>query len=132
MTDIKQKALALVNEAEDFLGQPRSLRLRMELLSHRVAFTAIERHEADMQRVSDEMGVVDRELAKIGMDEIAPCRVICRSYIINPPGDPLVEALEDWARTPGSNYDVCTQEQLAETLRAALSRHGLSIVEGEG
>ena len=86
---------------------------------------AIERHEADMQRVS---GIAFRACDTMVAANLPPAtRTELVTLIIKPPVDPLVEVLRDM----GLVYYNPARDWHTE-FRAALSRHGLSIVKGEG
>ena len=81
---------------------------------------AIERHEADMQRVSDAILTYEHKAgSKIAFNAFLD------PFIIKPPVDPLVEVFKElgW-KTDSPRGDRPTR------LRAALSRHDLSIVKG--
>ena len=119
MTDIEQKALALVNDARINPSYPYS---RLSEVSSKLAINAlchaIERHEAFRQEVSDAVegllsGAVFRKAVHDRLDR----------FIIPKP-DPLVEAMQEWWDADGyANI---------ETFRAAIEKRGGRIVWGEG
>jgi hypothetical protein len=116
MTDIEQKALALVNEVgEERMGMLAG-HINREITTHEALCRAIEQHEAFKQEVSD---AVDYALA-------TPDAVDLRRFIIpKPKPDPLVEALDELK----DGRDAPTTESYAAFLRAALEARGLEIRE---
>ena len=110
MTDIEQKALALVNEIECEEGviepTPRIMRA---LIMDEALCRAIERHEAFKQEVSDALLIYSPENRNPALGR----------FIIAKP-DPLVEVIAGW--TGGTVL-------LASDLRAALEARGLEIRE---
>ena len=114
MSEIEQKALALVNEV---LAEWGVLKNAVEVPKNSDAFArallrAIEQHEAFRQEVSDALEkrgfyIDDRDLGR---------------FIIAKP-DPLVEALD--AVWPGID------KAMVEALRAAIEKRGGKIVWGE-
>lgn len=117
MTDIEQKALALVNEIEREEGviepTPRIMR---GLIMDEALCRAIERHEAFRQEVSD--AVWDY----YGGEHIPRTSMFAKFAIPKP--DPLVAVLEKmgWYIAPNGPTD-------AENFRAALDAAGFEIRE---
>ena len=113
MTEIEQKALALVSEV---LGVRLSLFERSDSHIHEALCRAIEQHEAFRQKVSDALveyfGPKDLDVILAG--HLLECFIIPKPTV-----DPLVEALAelDWS------------DKYAERLREALAKRGLKIVE---
>ena len=118
MTDIEQKALALVNDAckSDFkdLGSTYRNNILDALL------LAIEQHEAFRQEVSDAV-----EAYKADNPFTYNAFLLDRFIIAKP--DPLVEAWNDMF--PRGDCGNCVD---AEVLRAAIEKRGGKIVWGEG
>ena len=113
MTDIEQKALALVNEVEREESENELTRRIMRgLIMDEALCRAIERHEAFRQEVSD-------ELIKQGF--INASTGIGRFIIPKPKPDPLVEALNE--------SGVILAGPVAKDLRAALEARGFEIRE---
>ena len=113
MTDIEQKALALVNEVAAERGYG-TMEIDPKIFhAHEALCRAIEQHEAFRQQVSDALEkrgfyIDDRDLGR---------------FIIAKP-DPLVEAMQEWWDADGyANI---------ETFRAAIEKRGGKIVWGEG
>ena len=116
MTEIEQKALALVNEV---LVEWGVMKNAVEVPKNSDAFArallrAIEKHEAFKREVSDAVESYFRGVC-------APHDILARFILPKP--DPLVEALGELA---DRNVEA---EQAAETLREALAKRGLKIVE---
>ena len=91
MTDIEEKALALVNEILEEWGKDvRYLALgRLGNSTSEALCRALEQHEAYKQEVSD--AIVSEYLYA----EYAPERM--QAFIIpKPKADPLVEVMKDW------------------------------------
>ncbi len=113
MTDIEQKALALVNEVRTERGwQPHRTLSQYDCSRTLTLCRAIEQHEAFRQDVSDALEkrgfyIDDRDLGR---------------FIIAKP-DPLVEAMIDC----GADAILTPDE-----LRAAIEKRGGKIVWGEG
>jgi hypothetical protein len=112
MTDIKEKALALVNEVRrerDGTSYTEYTRLYRDLEWSEALCRAIEQHEAFKQEVSD---AVEDAFGLQGAHTL-------HRFII-PKSDPLVEVIAGW--TGGTVL-------LASDLRAALDARGLEIRE---
>ena len=113
MTDIEQKALALVRK-EDGKGY----------LNYDAAFAAlcraIEQHEAFRQEVSD---AVVEYFGPKHLDVILAGHLLSRFIIPAPKPDPLVAMAE------GMGCYGADAEDLAEEIRAALAARGLEIRE---
>ena len=108
MTEIEQKALALVNEVTGHNWEPRE---SAGLPYFKVLCRAIEQHEAFKREVSD-------EIAKLGC---WPDTVNLQRFILPKPVDPLVEAWNDMLR------DSKPGEDRLEVFRAALAKSGLEV-----
>jgi len=117
MTDIEQKALALVNQVSFERVQRRYASLaragdaKVEALCR-----ALEQHEAFKQEVSDEV----QDYHQAGRPEIY--YEFDRFIIHKPKPDPLVEALDTIMWTVETS-------QMADEIRAALEARGLEIRE---
>ena len=128
MTDIEQKALALLNEVAVErgynIGAPADRRTHYLL---EVACRAIEQHEAFRQEVSDAVEAVRRWTKPDQWSEIY--EAILARYLIAKSVDPLVEVLAacDGVTNPGPGYI-----DDAKVLRAAIEKRGGKIVWGEG
>ena len=112
MTDIKEKALALVNEVRrerDGTSYTEYTRLYRDLEWSEALCRAIEQHEAFKQEVSDALEIYSPESRNPALGR----------FII-PKSDPLVEVIAGW--TGGTVL-------LASDLRAALDARGLEIRE---
>lgn len=122
MTEIEQKALALVNDVCRERGE-KTLTSFHTLTNHRfieALCRAIEQHEAFRQEVSDAV------VAYVGTGTyLGKFNDTLGRFIIAKP-DPLVEAVnEAWGwRNP--------HEDVTENLRAAIEKRGGKIVWGEG
>ena len=114
MTEIEQKALALVNEVIQEVSSNTLARLDPYNLAHEAVRRAIEQHEAFKREVSD-------EIAKLGC---WPDTVNLQRFILPKP-DPLVAAL---VGAFGDGYE----QPEADNLRAALAKRGLEVREIEG
>ena len=114
MTEIEQKALALLNECGwGGAHLKRAWNPRYEALCR-----AIEQHEAFKREVSD-------EIAKLGC---WPDTVNLQRFILpKPKPDPLVEAWLD--AFPGNHREDSVEE--CEKIRAALAKRGLEVREIE-
>ena len=116
MTDIEQKALALVNEVARELGWDETKVIFAEGYTRNEAlFRAIEQHEAFRQEVSD---AVIQAFPNTGL--MPDC--LGKFIIPKPKPDPLVAALE------GVTFDHYPPND-AKTIRAALEARGLEIRE---
>ena len=116
MTDIEQKALALVNEVRDERGFRLNVEMQREDMAQEALCRAIEQHEAFRQEVSDALngqfigGIPDK---------------VARFIIAKP--DPLVEVLNGI----GWTYDDNGTKRAAD-FRAAIEKRGGKIVWGGG
>lgn len=119
MTDIEQKALALLNEATDSKSDDIEDFSRSGVL--RALLHAIEQHEAFRQEVSD---AVEEYFGPKHLDVILAGHSLAR-FIIPKPVDPLVEAMEE---ASGTNNPV----EWANRFYAAIEKRGGKIVWGEG
>ena len=117
MTDIEQKALALLNEVCAEMGLVIVSSLEVDMPGERALLRAIEQHEAFRQEVSD---------AVTGFDEYgteAAWERLSRFIIAKP--DPLVEVLQEISGEGGyDNFD-----HYAYRLRSALEARDLEIRE---
>ena len=121
MTDIEQKALALVNAVCAEWEVSLATDDEMDGLACFAALTrAIEQHEAFRQEVSD--AVESRWMNILAMK----CEDVFSRFIIAKP-DPLVEAWNDMF--PRGDCGNCVD---VEMLRAAIKKRGGKIVWGEG
>lgn len=118
MTDIEQKALALVNEEPGYscchLGEVSSQ------LAIKALCRAIKQHEAFQQEVSD---AVEAYRDTHGS---ADARLTLYSFIIAKP-DPLIEVFRDMDK--GCPV---TEQEYAYQFRAAIEKRGGKITWGEG
>jgi hypothetical protein len=106
MTDIEQKALALLNEVAEERMNLLAGHIDREITSHEALCRAIEQHEAFKQKVSYAIeDVTDRDL---------PVAVL-RRFVIEL--DPLDEIMGEFLWSPKATDD----------LRAALEARGLEI-----
>lgn len=117
MTDIEQKALALLKECvgNAIWKHPITRINRQSNLEHEALCRAIEQHEAFKQEVSDELREYFSSAAFL-----PDC--FHRFIIPAPKPDPLREAIEDCAK-----FVHLTSEDAAEAFRAALEARGLEI-----
>lgn len=113
MTDIEQKALALVQEVQGFDCGVSIYHVHNAKLLRQALCRAIEQHEAFRQEVSDAVEAA----ATVGSSWVKEC--LARFIIAKP--DPLVEALKELEAYP-----------TADELRAAIEKRGGKIVWGEG
>lgn len=122
MTDIEQKALALVQEVQGFDCGVSIYHVHNAKLLRQALCRAIEQHEAFRQEVSDaaerllEIVTLKRPWLQSDADQF-------KRFIITKP-DPLVEAL--WEAGFAHNKDTANQ------LRAAIEKRGGKITWGEG
>ena len=121
MTDIEQKALALVREvlAERNLSDKRAVRREVSPYTEALC-RAIEQHEAFRQEVSDAVAEYKADQPHI-WDHSARC--FAQFIIHEPKPDPLVDA----AKMMG--YFNTAANAWAEDVRAALDELGLEIRE---
>jgi hypothetical protein len=123
MTDIEEKALALVREvlAERDLSDKRAVRREVSPYTEALC-RAIEQHEAFKQEVSD---VVYRSLMSIAKNCVADAAGDLSSFIIpKPKPDPLVEVVEECSKMCPPNF-----ESAAKVIRAKLDALGFEIKE---
>ena len=124
MTDIEQKALALVNEvrAEMWHHPVAEGGFDKYVVAHRIALChAIEQHEAFRQEVSDAV------VAYVGTGtDLGKFNDTLGRFIIAK-SDPLVEAVDE-----GHKLWMETLAPLADSIRAAIEKRGGKIVWGEG
>ena len=115
MTDIEQKALALVNEllAENGLRNTPFTRLPTAV-NNLVLLRAIEQHEAFRQEVSDAV-VAAKAYYEVPMYDLS-------AFIIAKP-DPLVEAVGE---CDDGTWE--TKAEYAQRLRAAIEKRGGRLV----
>lgn len=120
MTEIEQKALALVNEVrgDDF----KSIGEHGWGTIHLALCRAIEQHEAFRRDVSDHMSDVVNKSRSGKYYTADALGEDLRRFIIPKPVDPLVEALQVWGECEYGPVE-------AEALRAAMKARGLKIVE---
>jgi len=118
MTEIEQKALALVNEfvAEKAMNNTPYTRLPT-VVNNLVLLRAIEQHEAFRQDVSD---AVVEYFGPKHFDVILARHKLSRFIIPKPKLDPLVEVMKEL---------VLTARMTSGDLRAALEARGLEIRE---
>ena len=122
MTDIEQKALALVNEIERQEGlSDLTPRIMRGLVMDEALCRAIEQHEAFRREVSE---AVEQAILACGHDGMraAYIRLHFARFIIPQP-DPLVEVMQEWWDADGYAS--------IETFRATLAARGLKIVKKE-
>ena len=122
MTDIEQKALALLNEVLAERVHWQMTGSRTDNASIEALSRAIEQHEAFRQEVSDE---VELSIDRSGHDGLRAGHIneyLGRFIIPKPKPDPLVEIMEgldgEW-----------TPEDYAKEIRAALKARGFEIRE---
>ncbi len=122
MTDIEQKALALLNEVRTERGgdsYTHYTRLRRDYDDgHEALCRAIEQHEAFKQEVSDAAEQYNDAAAPMGWEGFD------RFIIPKPKPDPLHECLEEALARNGDDLTEHT-----DRLRAALEARGLEIRE---
>lgn len=120
MTDIEQKALALVNEVNSYTHW-NDIRDVGQGPMVKALCRAIEQHEAFRQEVSDTV----KAAATVGSPWVKEC--LARFIIAKP--DPLVEALDE-ALWEVSNVKLTDRELRAVSLRLNAKCGGK--IEGEG
>ena len=129
MTDIEQKALALLNEVRKEQGYPPAKwdSLDVEWLTIETIGRAIEQHEAAEQELSDYKQKVSDAVEgfMIAFSNGAACLPSISHLVIPAPKpDPLVDVMKDL-----SWDEETAAEDWATDLRAALEARGLQIVE---
>ena len=122
MTDIEQKALALVNEVAKEMGLVQLRILDTDLPGERALCRAIEQHEAFRQEVSDAV-----ELLVNSTYMPAPSEHKLRRFIIAEP-DPLAECLLELELS--EDYKEARHD--AEWLVKTIEKRGGKITWGEG
>lgn len=124
MTDIEQKALALVREVlnERNLSDKRAVRREVSPYTEALC-RAIERHEAFRQEVSD---VVEQALSFGDVESLRRKGVLSRFIITKPKPDPLVAIFNEVDNGPAAWG---SPEEYAAKVRAALAARGLEIRE---
>ena len=123
MTEIEQKALALVNE----VISADQLRILPQYVDKAVLCEAlcraIEQHEAFRQEVSDAV-----EAVFAGYHDAPIPWVVMRSklepFILPKPVDPLVAVMDDFMSMDGGCLEECVEQ-----FRVALARQGLEVRE---
>lgn len=127
MTDIEQKALALVREvlAERNLSDKRAVRREVSPYTEALC-RAIEQHEAFRQEVSDAVSKAIR-FCKDGRPASAAGAI--GAFVISAPKpDPLVDAMNDIGIGVYENI----KTEYADTLRADLVRRFRSALDARG
>ena len=120
MTDIEQKALALLNEVRDERGFRLNVEMQREDMAQEALCRAIEQHEAFRRDVSDAVTGFDEYGTEAAWERL--------SRFIIPKTDPLVEAIKDCELATLDGIE----EGVAYDLRAAIKARGGRIVwEGE-
>jgi hypothetical protein len=118
MTDIEQKALALLNEVRSERGYAPIDHLYRTNPESEALCRAIEQHEAFRQEVSDAVWAYFQPYdAPFGFQQF---------IISTPKPDPLAEVLRN---SGGVDADICDFNEYAEEIRAALEARGLEIRE---
>jgi hypothetical protein len=119
MTDIEQKALALLNEVRKGANPESEVTfVCRDLYDHEALCRAIEQHEAFRQEVSDAVWAYFQPYdAPFGFQQF---------IISKPKPDPLAEVLRN---SGGVDADICDFNEYAEEIRAALEARGLEIRE---
>ena len=126
MTEIEQKALALLNEVNiernekgaTFVFVDRSSCVLTEALCR-----AIEQHEAFKREVSD---AVVKATHTMATGKLLEASCILAAFIIAKP-DPLVAVMDDFMSMDGGCLEECVEQ-----FRAALAKRGLEVREIEG
>lgn len=132
MTPIEKQALALINEVLASSGyRPIALTEaeRWFATTFPAIISAIERHEAFKQEVSEACGLVDMMIGQVFFSEKGNARHVLSRFILPDPVDPLVEAIRAaWPKAAEQFGDkmIC---ETAGALREALAARGLEIVE---
>lgn len=137
MTPIEKQALALINEVLASSGyRPIALTEaeRWFPTTFPAIISAIERHEAFRQEVSDAVGNVCAALRKSPDGNVNGKTALLERFIIPAPADPLVEAMQDAAIGAAAamglkltGYNV--EQEAADRLRKALAARNLEITE---
>ena len=127
MTEIEQKALALVNEVLAELAMPPHRVFRRNVhWANTALYRAIEQHEAFKREVSDAV-----EAVFAGYHDAPIPWVVMRSklepFILPKPVDPLVAVMDDFMSMDGGRLEECVEQ-----FRVALARRGLEVREIEG
>ena len=124
MTDIEQKALALLNAVAEEMDLMKVKSLDTNLLGERALCRAIEQHEAFRQEVSDALSVYQKA---DGVEERSRIWDALTRFIIAKP-DPLAECLLE--------LDLSEVEQEArhdaEWLVKTIEKRGGKLTWGEG
>lgn len=113
MTDIEQKALALLREVEDERGTTSSPGINRVSNNHEALCRAIQQHEAFRQEVSD---AVYKHWGDL------PCAF--ERFLIPEPVDPLVEVMNEMG--------FGMSKTASEEFREALAKRGYEIREKAG
>lgn len=124
MTDINQKALALLDEVLEERGMGNARIMRRQITSHEALCRAIEQHEAFRQEVSDAVESLCNTV--FVYEEYLDMRDMLRRRFIIAKPDPLVEALNEAGDT-----NPLSDDAFAIAVRKALAARGLKIVEVE-
>ena len=123
MTEIEQKALALMNEVAKEMELSRYAALDINLPGHRALFRAIEQHEAFRQEVSD---AVEADINKQIQYGIEPKFRTNSVRFIIPKPDPLVAVMDDFMSMDGGCLAECVEQ-----FRVALAKRGIEVREIE-
>lgn len=119
MTEIEQKALALVNEVREERGyKPVYVPFRWQSEPFEALCRAIEQHEAFKREVSDAL-----EYFMDGPVGLGTARERLGRFILPKPVDPLVAVMQDCGF-----IDIGTA---VDDIRAALAKRGLEVREIE-
>ena len=123
MTDIKEKALALLNEVRAERGyQTLTAIYRDTYMEAEALFRAVEQNEAFKQEVSDAVENVETPMeipCTCGNKYVVTFNLLDHFIIPKPKPDPLVEVMKELDLTHG----------YAQEIRAALEARGLEIRE---
>ena len=125
MTEIEQKALALMNAVRVEYGEEPNRIMPKDTYTWDALCLSIEQHEAFKREVSDAV-----EAVFAGYHDAPIPWVVMRSklepFIIAKP-DPLVAVMDDFMSMEGGSLKVCVEQ-----FRVALARQGLEVREIEG